>query len=354
MVKYYGRWPFLRVFGINEFASVVLSLLNMLPCLYGLWVQGRRWVQQVRRRRTNCESDHDPRLNGLQKQHLLATVVFFLFGCNTWLQSALFHAVENPVTTLLDTMSVQVALCYCLIYGCLLHALGSNWTSTIFSARNIRFLVFFLVCFVGVNFGTSLWNLLFTTWKHDQQAGNAEDGHGGQEDGGADGYGVELDAGNSFLVHVGFFLGGLSGLLILSVPWAAGVKKASGGGTCSPAPPPGAASVGTSPFRPLLGHASMWIAILGAHPFAIVFEIYDFPPVFGLLDSHAMWHLGTVPLQTFWLVFFRDVEPLLAGVGGGGSRGQAGVVEGQQDTSNKASGRGEKFGNAVAETKKDQ
>ena len=34
-VQYYGKWPFIRVFGAQELFSVLFSLGNFLACLYG-------------------------------------------------------------------------------------------------------------------------------------------------------------------------------------------------------------------------------------------------------------------------------------------------------------------------------
>jgi hypothetical protein len=35
-------------------------------------------------------------------------------------------------------------------------------------------------------------------------------------------------------------------------------------------------------------------------------ELLDFPPFFGLMDAHALWHLLTVPLNYLFCVFIRD------------------------------------------------
>jgi hypothetical protein len=38
--------------------------------------------------------------------------------------------------------------------------------------------------------------------------------------------------------------------------------------------------------------------------FASALEIFDFPPVFGVFDAHALWHLATVPLGFLWYRFW--------------------------------------------------
>ena len=35
------------------------------------------------------------------------------------------------------------------------------------------------------------------------------------------------------------------------------------------------------------------------------FEIFDFPPFYGLLDAHSIWHAATVPLGYMWYYFWE-------------------------------------------------
>ncbi|BBN16992.1 post-GPI attachment to proteins factor 3 [Marchantia polymorpha subsp. ruderalis] len=39
---------------------------------------------------------------------------------------------------------------------------------------------------------------------------------------------------------------------------------------------------------------------------AILLEVFDFAPVWGVLDAHALWHAVTVPLTVFWWSFIKD------------------------------------------------
>jgi hypothetical protein len=42
---------------------------------------------------------------------------------------------------------------------------------------------------------------------------------------------------------------------------------------------------------------------------AIAFELLDFPPISGLLDAHATWHLSTTPLTYWWYqCLIRDAQ----------------------------------------------
>ena len=42
---------------------------------------------------------------------------------------------------------------------------------------------------------------------------------------------------------------------------------------------------------------------LGMPLAAAIFELRDFPPVFGLLDAHACWHISTALLTPLWWLF---------------------------------------------------
>eukprot|EP01137_Pigoraptor_chileana_P026769 Opistho-2@8550 len=39
---------------------------------------------------------------------------------------------------------------------------------------------------------------------------------------------------------------------------------------------------------------------------AMVFEIFDFPPIAWAVDAHALWHIGTVPFILPWYAFLAE------------------------------------------------
>lgn len=49
----------------------------------------------------------------------------------------------------------------------------------------------------------------------------------------------------------------------------------------------------------------LWLVVF-AGGFAMLLEIYDFPPYEGLFDAHALWHATTIPLTYIWWSFIRD------------------------------------------------
>uniref|UniRef100_A0A7C9CWF1 Post-GPI attachment to proteins factor 3 n=1 Tax=Opuntia streptacantha TaxID=393608 RepID=A0A7C9CWF1_OPUST len=49
----------------------------------------------------------------------------------------------------------------------------------------------------------------------------------------------------------------------------------------------------------------LWIVVsVGA--LSTLLEIYDFPPYWGLVDAHAVWHAITIPLTYLWWSFIKD------------------------------------------------
>lgn len=54
-------------------------------------------------------------------------------------------------------------------------------------------------------------------------------------------------------------------------------------------------------------HAWRAPAISIALQLTLALELYDFPPVYGVLDAHALWHASTVPLgYLFWHKFVAE------------------------------------------------
>eukprot|EP00250_Pteridium_aquilinum_P008211 c17768_g1_i1 orf=322-1395(-) len=49
----------------------------------------------------------------------------------------------------------------------------------------------------------------------------------------------------------------------------------------------------------------LWFVVL-AGAAAMLLEIFDFPPLWGLFDAHSLWHAITIPLTYFWWSFIKD------------------------------------------------
>ncbi|CAM9629475.1 unnamed protein product [Ectocarpus sp. 13 AM-2016] len=81
--QYYGKWPFRRVWGIQELFSSLFSAGNGLPHLYHLLLS---------------PGQYNPPGNYMR----FWLTVYPWVGMNTWLWSAVFHARDVPWTEAAD------------------------------------------------------------------------------------------------------------------------------------------------------------------------------------------------------------------------------------------------------------
>lgn len=93
--KYYGKWPFQRVLGMQEPASVLFSLLNLVAHIHCLWL----YVNVVQRR-------------------YIYFWIWLKYGascCVAWMSSSLFHTRDTKLTELIDygaaSFTIFLGLC---------------------------------------------------------------------------------------------------------------------------------------------------------------------------------------------------------------------------------------------------
>lgn len=94
VVQYHGKWPFIRLYGIQEPASVLFSILNLIPHLQGL-----RMLNKM----DNSVSNNVSGMNNIYK-------VFALVGMNAWVWSSVFHVRDFLVTERLDYFSAGLMI----------------------------------------------------------------------------------------------------------------------------------------------------------------------------------------------------------------------------------------------------
>lgn len=49
----------------------------------------------------------------------------------------------------------------------------------------------------------------------------------------------------------------------------------------------------------------LWTVVCCA-ALAMLLEIFDFPPLWGFFDAHAVWHATTLPITYIWWSFIKD------------------------------------------------
>lgn len=94
--QFHGKWPFVRVLGIQEPASVVFSIWNGMVHYYGL-----RLIRKIS--------------HPMKPYYLL----FSFVGMNAWIWSTVFHIRDFPSTEKLDYFSAGAYVLYGFFYACL-------------------------------------------------------------------------------------------------------------------------------------------------------------------------------------------------------------------------------------------
>merc|ERR1712062_227532 len=114
-VHYFGKWPFTRVFGMQEVFSSFFSLLNGVPFIIFLF--------------------RNANFAGCSIITLWLFRAYCLININTWVQSAVFHARESPLTETLDyfctNMKVANSLGWALFHNILITRHASILTAVV-------------------------------------------------------------------------------------------------------------------------------------------------------------------------------------------------------------------------------
>lgn len=97
VVQFYGKWPFVRLFGITEFFSVAFSLGN----LYLNWANLENVSKQY-----NKNKKHNPVLAVMYYQYIWLISVSVL----GWVLSSLFHTRDNGTTETLDYVGAALII----------------------------------------------------------------------------------------------------------------------------------------------------------------------------------------------------------------------------------------------------
>ncbi|KAJ1835962.1 hypothetical protein IWW55_003980 [Coemansia sp. RSA 2706] len=107
--QYHGKWPFIRMLGVQEPASVVFSVLNGL-----MHIKSWRLVQTL------------PRVHPMR----LWLSVFVVLGSWSWFCSAVFHTRDFPLTEKLDYFSAGLNVLYIFFLGSVRMLRLSCWRKT--------------------------------------------------------------------------------------------------------------------------------------------------------------------------------------------------------------------------------
>eukprot|EP00392_Amoebophrya_sp_AT5.2_P012256 g12354.t1 len=345
IVQYRGKWGFRRLFGLQEFFSVLFSVLNAMLHPYHCCRSTRLAVAQLLFRRSRA-------------YHHVLVALYAFFSTLSWLASAVFHARDVELTMLADYLVVQwlggVALTAGLMYHVVDHwelqepkdsgyqdpfwrqllvrgggvfavILAHQW-ALVFGRADFQLDTgtHMLFC-IGLAMAGSLvyFGILFrrTGWRS---------GGRGEE--------ANRDASSSCEVRCsGSASASASAEEEVESPtrWTEGVERVCKGAEAE-AVRRGEDEVSTTDEeknsedqisslqaanaataekkklaqlqRSLSGTPEFYLAIFGAYPLFLLFEWADFPPFFDLVDAHAVWHCASVPIQFTWYAWFAKVD----------------------------------------------
>lgn len=104
IVKFYGKWPFLRFFGITELASVVFSLLN-----FYVNYKNFKLIQEY-----HDENVNFPLIQSMSRQYMYLLVISMM----GWVFSTIFHIRDFAITETLDYFGASLIIlfnCYVIV-----------------------------------------------------------------------------------------------------------------------------------------------------------------------------------------------------------------------------------------------
>jgi hypothetical protein len=222
--QYYGKWPFYRLHGIQEPASVVFSIGNGLVHLY--------YFRQIYKQ---CPSTYF--LKGFM---LLYTCI----GINAWLWSTVFHSRDVKVTELMDYFSAALLVLYSLYFAIL----------RVYYIRNavvIKTLGVIFICFFVAHVGY----LIIVTFDY------------------------------VYNMYANVIVGALQELVWVGWYFSQHTKQEN---------------------HSRLSYAYLAVISGAGLSVAMCLELFDFPPLWRVLDAHSLWHLSTIPLTIIWYKFLME------------------------------------------------
>ena len=249
--KYYGKWSFERVLGVQEIVSCFASLANAAVHVWFL-------PELLRASAAPAEAQAAPRPEARGATSVfprrLSASLWFASGVvqtHGWLWSAVFHARDTPWTHAMDYGAANSIFFFAAF------AATARTFAVVETRRLASAFACFALCFVA--------HLRYVNRR--------------QEDG----------TKYHFQHNMAVMVCAAAYHWCLLVRWAFFGKRE-----------------GKRPGRNYLAACCLaWNACALA-------EVLDFPPVYGLLDAHALWHCGTPATVWLWYQFARRDAGLAA------------------------------------------
>ncbi|KAM9657446.1 post-GPI attachment to proteins factor 3 isoform 3-T4 [Morphnus guianensis] len=255
--QFHGKWPFSRFLFFQEPASAFASFLNGLASFVML-LRYKAAVPPASPMYPTC-------------------VAFAWVSLNAWFWSTVFHTRDTAVTEKLDYFCASAVILHS-VYLCCVRTLGLQRPALISIFR--AFLLLFLACHI------SYLTLVRFDYGYNMAAnaaiGEAGTGGCGSGAGWLGGPCPQVGAPLS-LFHPPPAPQLFPGLLNLAW-WLRWCLR----------------------NRPRLPHVWKCAAVVLLLQALALLELLDFPPLFWVLDAHALWHIGTIPLNVLFYSFLVD------------------------------------------------
>lgn len=249
IVQFHGKWPFYRVLGMQEPLSVIFSAGNLYAHLLGL-----RWLRR-----------HIPESYPLRKYY----VGFSYMGIAAWSFSVIFHTRDTVSTEQLDYFAAGASVLYGLYLAVIrIFRLDRPPTAQTVPSTPVA------VTPISRPFPTAATPPAIRLWTA-----------------------VCLIA---YTAHVAY---------LKLVKWDYGYNMAAN--VCVGLAQNVLWSVFS--FRKYRSEGRTWATYPGLAVtwimLAMSLELFDFPPMGGALDAHALWHLGTIAPAILWYSFLlKDAQ----------------------------------------------
>lgn len=249
--QFHGKWPFIRVFGIQELFSTIFSIGNFIPNYGGFKLLWKHY--QVEKRRGDSEYAN------LYYTYLLVSIVSMC----AWFFSTIFHLKDTWDRERLDYffagMTVLIGL-----YAVCIRFFGLYKSKNEFKRRLLAGVCIFMYVF-HVSY-------LLRDWDYT--------------------YNMEAN------VIIGLIQNVL--WVYMSCKQFQKVRNTN-------------LSVIECIYRPEYNWTLTPVLLVLCVLCGMSFELFDFPPIFELLDAHALWHFCTIWPVIWWYPYMiKDIEYLKA------------------------------------------
>jgi hypothetical protein len=248
VVKYFGKWPFVRLLGMQEPASVLFSLANLgahAHCLAQL-LAAHAALGAAAGAGAGAGKASPPQRGGAAGAgagagqagypFLWVWVLYAGASMNAWVWSAVFHSRDTRATERLDYLVGADVLVAVSLYTTVVRVAGLTGAGRCGAVAGL----------LGCGLARHAYHMLAVKFDY--------------------GYNVGL------CIALGLGQG---------VAWLAWVTR--------------------------VRHPGRWrmYQFLGAVHVAMLLEVLDFPPLGWAVDAHAAWHAATAPLTYLWYGFVR-------------------------------------------------